>query len=315
MRVPVPDGWGRVSRQRRLGGVVATVAVVVVSALGAPAASAQMRAGLGLDVFVDDADGAPVTDLRRGDFVVDQGGALVRGIDAELVEWPLWLVILLEDSDRLAGYLAHLRNGLPRFVDELPEGSEVELVFFATRPRTLVEATIDLDAVQDGLGQYFASRGAPNVFDAFSETVERLYTDFVEWPVIVTVTGDGTQTVPTRRARQLIEQVVETGTTVHALVLSTIDANRQPVGVGVARRLSELTDGWLAEVNSPSVLVVRKLVELGELVAERAAARPARYLVTFEPPPNADPEAEIALAVRRSQVRVQVRGQPESRER
>lgn len=161
MRVPVPDGRGRVSRQRRLGGVVATVAVVVVSALGAPAASAQMRAGLRLDVFVDDADGAPVTDLRRGDFVVDQGGALGRIIDAELVEWPLRLVILLEDSDRLAGYLAHLRNGLPRFVDELPEGSEVELVFFATRPRTLVEATIDLDAVQDGLGQYFASRGAP----------------------------------------------------------------------------------------------------------------------------------------------------------
>ena len=72
----------------RLGGVVATMAVVVVSALG-----------------------APVTDLRRGDFVVDQGGALVRGIDAELVEWPLRLVILLEDSDRLAGYLEHLRNG------------------------------------------------------------------------------------------------------------------------------------------------------------------------------------------------------------
>ncbi len=313
MRVPVPDGRGRVSRQRRLGGVVATVAVVVVSALGAPAASAQMRAGLRLDVFVDDADGAPVTDLRRGDFVVDQGGALGRIIDAELVEWPLRLVILLEDSDRLAGYLAHLRNGLPRFVDELPEGSEVELVFFATRPRTLVEATIDLDAVQDGLGQYFASRGAPpNVFDAFSETVERLYTDFVEWPVIVTVTGDVPHIVPTRRARQLIEQVVETGTTVHALVLNTQGATHQ---TGVARRLSELTDGWLAEVNSPSVLVVRKLVELGELVAERTAARPARYLVTFEPPPNADPEAEIALAVRRSQVRVQVRGQPESRER
>ena len=111
MRVPVPDGRGRVSRQRRLGGVVATVAIVVVSALVAPAASAQMRAGLWLDVFVEDADGAPVTDLRRGDFVVDQGGALVRGIDAELVEWPLRLVILLEDSDRLAGYLAHLRNG------------------------------------------------------------------------------------------------------------------------------------------------------------------------------------------------------------
>ena len=175
-----------------------------------------------------------------------------------------------------------------------------------------MEATIDLDAVQDGLGQYFARRGAPNVFDAFRETVERLYTDFVEWPVIVTVTGDGPQTPPTRQVRQLVEQVVETGTTVHALVLNTQGATHQ---TGVARRLSELTDGWLAEVNSPSVLVVRKLVELGELVAERAAARPARYLVTFEPPPNADPEAEIALAVRRSQVRVQVRGQPESRER
>ena len=78
MRVPVPDGRGRVSRQRRLGGVVATVAVVVVSALGAPAASAQMRAGLRLDVFVDDADGAPVTDLRRGDFFATRPRTLVE---------------------------------------------------------------------------------------------------------------------------------------------------------------------------------------------------------------------------------------------
>ena len=311
MRVPVLNGGEDVSRQRRLGGLVATFAVMVVSVVGAPATNAQMRAGLWLDVFVEDSDGAPVTDLRRGDFVVDQGGALGRIIDAELVEWPLRLVILLEDSTRLAGYLAHLRNGLPRFVDELPEGSEVELIFFATRPRTLVEATIDLDAVQDGLRQYFARRGASNVFDAFRETVERLYTDYVDGSVIVTVTGDGTPRVATRRVEQLVEQTVETGTTVHALLLSQGATPR----TGVARGLSQLTGGWLAEVNSPSVLVVRKLVELGELVAERAAARPARYLVAFELPPNADPEAEIALAVRRSQVRVQVRGQPESRDR
>ena len=288
------------------------LAVVVVSVLAAPAASAQMRTGFWLDVFVEDADGAPVTDLRRGDFVVDQGGALGRIIDAELVEWPLRLIILLEDSTQLAGYLSHLRNGLPRFVDELPEGSEVALILFASAPRTIVDATTDLDAVRDGLGLYFASRADANVFQAVRETVDRLYTDFADGPVIVAVTGDGPRSVATGRLRQLAEQVATTGTTVHALVLNTQGSTHQ---TGVARWLSQLTGGWLAEVNSPSVVVVRKLVELGQLVAERAAARPARYLVAFEPSPNADPASEIALAVRRSQVRVQVRGQPEYRER
>lgn len=292
--------------------VVMTVVAVVLSIADAPV-GAQMRTGLWLDVFVQAEDGTPVTDLGRGDFVVDQGGALGRILDAELVDWPLRVVMLVEESTRVAGYLTHLRNGFSQFVDALPEGSEVAVVLFASRPRTLVDTTTDLSAVKEAFGQYFARRGSnANVFQAVRETVDRLYTDYAEGPVIVAVTGDALTSVPRRRIEQVLEQVAETGTTVHVLVLNTERVTRQ---AGVARTFSEITGGAVEEVSSPSVVVVRRLNELGELVAERAAARPARYLVTFQPPPDTDAAAEISVAVRRSQVRVEVRGQSEARER
>jgi hypothetical protein len=291
--------------------VVMTLAVMLLAIAEAPV-GAQMRTGFWLDVFVQAEDGTPVTDLGRGDFVVDQGGALGRTLDVELVDWPLRLVMLVEESTRVAGYLTHLRNGLPQFVDALPEGSEVAVVLFAGRPRTLVDTTTDLGAVKEAFGQYFARRGAnANVFQAVHETMDRLYTDYAEGPVIVAVTGDASTSVPRGRIERVVEQVAETGATVHALVLNTQGATRQ---AGVARRFSELTGGTIEEVSSPSVAVVRRLTELGELVAERAAARPARYLVSFQPPADTDPAAEIAVAVRRSQVRVRVRGQSDSRE-
>ena len=293
--------------------VVATL-VPVLLAVADVDVGAQMRAGLWLDVFVQAEDGTPVTDLSRGDFVVQQGDAIGRILDAELVEWPLRVVLLVEESTRVARYLTHLRNGLPQLVDGLPAGSEVSVVLFASRPRTLVETTTDLVAVKEAFGQYFARRGANvNMFQAFRETVDRLHADYAEGPVIATITGDASTNVAKRRIERVVEQVTETGTTVHALVLNTQAATRQ---AGVARGFSELTGGWVEEMSSPSVALVQKLTELGQVIADRAAARPARYLVTFQPPAEADdPAAEITIAVRRRGVRVQVRGQSDSRER
>jgi hypothetical protein len=299
------------ARHGRSNVVAMLVAMLTVASVDV---GAQMRAGLWLDVFVQADDGTPVTDLSRGDFVVQQGGVIGRILDAELIEWPLRVVILLEESIRVAGYLAHLRNGLPQLVDGLPEGSEVAVVLFASRPRTLVETTTDLGAVREAFDQYFARRGANvNMFQAFRETVDRLYSDYAEGPVIATITGDASTNVARRRVERVAEQVTETGTTVHALVLNTQAVTRQ---AGIARGFSEMTGGWVEEVSSPSVAVVRRLTELGQVIAERAAARPARYLVTFQPPAEADDQAaEITIAVRRPQVRVQVRGQSDSRER
>ena len=299
---------------RHVRSVVVATLVPILLAVADVEVGAQMRAGLWLDVFVQTEDGTPVTDLSRGDFVVQQGDAIGRILDAELVEWPLRVVLLVEESSRLARYLTHLRNGLPQLVDGLPEGSEVAVVLFASRPRTLVETTTDLAAVRKSFGQYFARRGAnANLFQAFRETVDQLYSDYAEGPVIATITGDGSTNVARRRVDRLVEQVTETGITVHSLILNTQAATRQ---AGIARGFSELTGGVVEEISNPSVAVVRKLTELGQVITERAAARPARYLVTFQPPAEADdPTAEITIAVRRRQVRVQVRGQSDSRKR
>ncbi len=292
--------------------VVMTLVAICWAVADVPVA-AQMRTGLWLEVFVQAEDGTPITDLGPGDFLVEQGGALSRTIDAELVDSPLRFVLLVEESTRIAAYLIHIRNGLSQFVDHLPEGSEVAVVLFATRPRTVAEATSDRAAVKEGFGHYFASRDAnANVFHAVEETVDRLYRDYAESPVVVVVTGDATTDVPRRRIQQVVEQLAETGTTVHTLVLNTLGGTRW---TGVARTFSEFTGGTVEEVNSPSFAVVRKLRELAALVAARAAARPARYVVTFQPPADTDPAAEVAVAVRRSQARVEVRAQLESRGR
>ena len=110
----------------------------------------------------------------------------------------------------------------------------------------------------------------------------------------------------------MARQLVEMDATVHTLVLYSheelgSDVRRQVrVQPAIAGRVSEMTGGWSDSLNSPSVAVVGKLAEMGEVIAQRYAEMSNQYLVVFEPPASVDATAGFSAGVRRSELRIRV---------
>ena len=144
-----------------------------------------------LFVQVFDAAGAPVTDLTTQDFVVQHGDVEAKVVRVELVNDPLRVALLVDDADGAVPYLRDLRDGLPVFVDALPETSEVALVLLSGRPRVVVDYSEGLATVLKCLDELFVQGGtSAGFFDGLTETVEGFGED-VRWPVLAVVTTDG----------------------------------------------------------------------------------------------------------------------------
>ncbi len=257
------------------------------------------------EVFIQvlDADGWPVIDLSAEDFAVTQGGVERRVLRVELINEPLRLAFLVDDADGAVAYFQYLREGLPAFVDALPDTSQVALILLSRQPRVVVDFSEGLAKVKDSLEEFFTWRdSAAAFFDGLRETVTR-FDDDVRWPVIAVVTTDG----PSLRVaftaghyEAFLDQLGDRGVTVHALGLSL------PQGDGwqtdMARRVTQGTGGWYDTVGGPSRTVIAKLTEMAAEISRRHAAVANQYLVVYELPPGVDPKTPVSAGVRRDQV-------------
>ncbi len=288
-----------------------TLALAVVAAgpgeAGEERRAARAQQGQGeLFFLVEDASGAPVTDLMPEDFMIRQGGVECRVVSAELFGGPLRLAILLDDSAGMMSYFTHVRNGMPQFVDALPEGSEIAIITLAQRPTTFLDYTTDIARVKERLGDYFMQRNeAATYLDALVETIDDLHEDDARRPVIAVITGDGPEQSHSqaRALQNMAHQLANMGATVHTLILASQGPGIQPQS---ARLVSEMTGGWSDSLNSPSVATVGKLAEMGEVIAQRYAELSNQYRVVFEPPANVDATAGFSAGVRRSELRIRV---------
>ncbi len=294
-------------------GLTLALAVVAAGPGEERRAARAQQDELALFFQAKDANGAPVTDLTPEEFMIEQGGVACRVISAELVGGPLRLAILLDDSAGMTGYFTHVRNGMAQFVDALPEGSEIAIITLAQRPTTFLDYTTDIARVTERLGDYFAQRSeAATYLDALVETIDDLHEDDARRPVIAVITGDGPERSHSqqRELQNMAQQLANMGATVHTLILASQGPGIQPE---VAKRVSEVTGGWSDSLNSPSVAVVGKLAEMGEVIAQRYAEMSNQYLVVFEPPANVAPTSGFSGGVRRSElsIRVSVDGRPQ----
>ena len=142
-------------------------------------------------IKVLDTDGSPVIDLSAEDFAVTQRGVECRVLRVELLNEPLRLALLVDDADGADTYSRYLRDGLPVFVDALPDTSQVALILLSRQPRVVVDFSEGLARVKERLEEFFAFRGnAAAFFDGLRETVTR-FDDDVRWPIMAVVTTDG----------------------------------------------------------------------------------------------------------------------------
>ena len=265
---------------------------------------------------VRDASGEPVTDLTPEDFNITQNGIACDVVSAELVATRLQLALVLDDGVSMRGYQNHMVNGMPRFLDALPEGSDVSLIFMADRPTILQDFTTDGALVKEKFEEdYFPKTGSGT---AFLDTLERVVDNLMKedgedgvpeggtlWPVIAIIGSDGNDVSrgnPQRQIDDLSEKISGLGATLHFLMLEN-------TGQGMMHQMAEFftssTGGWTDRVAGPSQLAEDKLAEFGAVIAERYAVRANQYRVRFKPF-VAESTAGFSGAVNRPGVAVQI---------
>ncbi len=256
-------------------------------------------------IKVTDLDGEPVTDLGAGDFTIEHDGERVDVTRVELVDQPLRVALIVDDADGALPFFRYFRVYLPRFVQALPEGSEIGLVLLSGRPRMVVDFTDDHGEVLDELARFFVQEDyAAGFFAGLEETVDR-WDDDLRWPVLAVVTTDGPaqRTLTDGRYRAFIERAVERGAAIHALGLYT---QRAAAGrgfqTGIAKDVTRITGGWYDTVAGPSQSIGEKLLEMAAEITRQYEQTRQQYAVAYESPPGADPEARISCAVRRARV-------------
>ena len=102
------------TRYRLVVGVLVALALV---ASGAQVASAQTQSFF---VSFTDGAGAPVTDMNRTEVFVETDGERSEALSLEPIRWPLRVTVFVDNGLASPPVLDHLREGLRRFLSELP---------------------------------------------------------------------------------------------------------------------------------------------------------------------------------------------------
>src|SRR3990172_4149136 len=186
-------------RQQPLSRLVATglTLTVLIGALwgGTPRAQAQQPASAFLTVL--DQNGVPVTNLEASQVSMTIDGVACTPVTLQPINWPMKLTVLidngasspdalvptslavaphtrLESSTVWASSLPDLREGLRRFLFEVPEGVETALVTLAPQPRWVVRPTAERQDFWRGIDLVVPDRGAARFLEGLAEAADRI---------------------------------------------------------------------------------------------------------------------------------------------
>lgn len=290
--------------QRFFGWELVWATVVLCLGVSLPGISQAQEVSRFIKVL--DASGAPVTDLDPEDFLIEHDGVESSVDRLELTNEPLRVALLVDDAEGARGYFQHIRNGLPEFVNALPDDAEIAFILLSGRPRVIVNYDEGRDKLLEQMGSFFVDtdRGA-GFFEGLTDTIER-FDDDVRWPVLAVLTTDGPsqRRVTQGRYENYIDRLQERAATVHGLGLFT------PLGegfqTGIMTSVTQVTGGWYDTLNSPSQAVTTKLIEMATEIARRHAESYNQYEVVYELPPGTDPDAPISAGVRREGLSLQI---------
>jgi VWFA-related protein len=129
-----------------------------------------------VDVVVTDNRGTYVTNLKKENFRILEDGVPQTITNFAPTEAPITIVVLIEFSKLGYEYFAYKSvNGAYLFLNQLKKDDWVALVSFDLRTRIEVDFTRNKAQVQQHLSRmYFPGFSESNVFDALTETIDRL---------------------------------------------------------------------------------------------------------------------------------------------
>jgi VWFA-related protein len=119
---------------------------------GAPDADVQLRTQeVLLSVTVRDADGHPVTNLTRDDFIVAEDRKRQELTSCQIASVPVSVVLVLDASTSVGSKLSDIRKAAEAFVDNLGPEDRVSIVQFADKVELLQDWTSDREEVRHAI--------------------------------------------------------------------------------------------------------------------------------------------------------------------
>ena len=230
-----------------------------------------------VDAFVT-RGGEPLLGLTASQFELKDDG---RVRPAELVgveEVPLTTLLVFDVSDSVRGAkLRALRQAAGLFLDGLRPADEVGLLVFSEEVRWIARPTADKAAIRRALDGVRAE-GPTALWDALSAAIGVLP---AASRALIVVFSDGEDNISFLDAGRLRAQAARSNALVQVVGLASKLPTGEPAHVADVRETAESTGGrfWIAD--SPAALA-------GAFRAI-AAAMNTRYVLRFDPGPDAKP--------------------------
>lgn len=265
--------------------------LVLVCTLGV-AATTTLRAQEIAQFLIplSDEQGRPVTTLAPADLSVHENDKPARVLKIEPVDWPVKIVLAIENSRGLGEHLVYVRNGVRDFLTALPEGVEVTLLTTAPQPRTFLKATKDRKALLAAVDRITPDSSSGAFVDVVTEQIERwakLPRDFT--PIMVAMGSTfSDDNPPDRVIKSALDKLPALGATIHT-VFYTAPLSTTTLGSGgnqmeFAEEVTARTRGRFENINSAQ-RIATLLPEIGQDVARVSGG--SRLKITIERPAGA----------------------------
>lgn len=300
----------RERREHRFAGALAALALIAFGAPGLDrAVSAQTQSFF---LSVTDADGVPITDMRREEVLVETDGERSEALNLEPVDWPVRVSVFVDNGLASPPVLDHMREGVRLFVEALPPEVEVSIGTMGGRPQIWAGHTSDRDELRDAVGVIAPDmEGAASFLDALYEEAERLHEDAEGryFPVIVMVATngpEGSSRVRERPFREMMERLIADGAAVHTRIytFTSISGVKQGGdqmrwGMDIGRATGGSYEGLSSAIGFRTLLP-----ELAGDLARRHRLVSSQYRLTYEPPAGATAESVIRVLTTRADIRM-----------
>jgi hypothetical protein len=283
--------------------VRSSIAATLV-ALGVAAAHSQTQnVRLYLEVFDDR---GPV-ELTSSDVEVFDGGAkreitrLVRADD------PMRILLLVDNGRSAQPFIQDIRSAIVAFADAIPPEHELGLVTIGNPPVVRQEPATDRTKLKQ-VAKTLTTGGTTILINAVYEMYDRFLRKTSDrWPVLVLVTGDGTegsgQFHPEKFAavgRDMQAKDVVT----HAIVL--ISTKGDALQVQIARALSEATGGTYSTTATGGDFTARFAAIAQNVVADYDRTSTQYFLEYANTTATGQPSLDLKVSLLRDGVRMRM---------
>jgi len=170
-----------------------------------------------LDVIAATQHGDILTGLKKENFRVTEDGVVQTVTNFGPTDAPITIVILLEDSRVFGGYFsAYAKYWAEPFFHNLNPKDWVALVAFDMKSRVEVDFTQNKEEVRDAiLHMYFPGFSESNIFDAVTDTLDRLKE--VQGKKSILILASGVDTFSKHTLDKTLAEIKQTGVTIFSV--------------------------------------------------------------------------------------------------